>query len=271
MSSIACCAGYIDSGTPLGKEEVIAGITCYVAPKSENGFRDDILVVLATDVFGFKLPNPRLMADSFAKELNCKVVVPDLFEGTEVPADLMGDIENLVSNEATFASKAWAVSRLLYYFPPFAWSNPPKKSADRLEKVIVELRSQGAIKKVAMPGYCWGGKCAVLLGQRQGVIDVGVSIHPGGLKIPEDIEALNIPIAFLLTTGKDFQLKEPQMAQIQEILAKKGDSYEHLIKDYPTMHHGFAMRGNEKDPVTLEMRKDAFDVAAGFIKKVLNI
>jgi hypothetical protein len=54
-------------------------------------------------------------------------------------------------------------------------------------------------------------------------------------------------------------------------LAKKGDSYVHMIKDYPTMHHGFAMRGNEKDPVTLEMRKDAFNVAAGFIKKVLNI
>jgi hypothetical protein len=84
MSQVACCGGFIDEGQPSGKEETIAEVNCYVAtPQSGNGSQTNTnsFVVIATDVFGFRLPNARLIADSFAKELSIKCIVPDLFQG----------------------------------------------------------------------------------------------------------------------------------------------------------------------------------------------
>ena len=85
MSQLACCGGFIDEGQPSGKEENITGVDCYVAiPASDSGksqASSTAVVVIATDVFGFRLPNARLIADSFAKELSVKCIVPDLFQG----------------------------------------------------------------------------------------------------------------------------------------------------------------------------------------------
>lgn len=89
MSQVACCGGFIDEGQPSGKEENIGGVNCYVAV-SPSGIADDshtnsnAFVVIATDVFGFRLPNARLIADSFAKELSVKCIVPDLFQGEHI-------------------------------------------------------------------------------------------------------------------------------------------------------------------------------------------
>ena len=80
MSQIACCGGFLDKGSPLGEEAKIAGIDCYVTNQSPSN-KEESVVILATDVFGYKLPNARLIADAFSKELGVKCIIPDLFQG----------------------------------------------------------------------------------------------------------------------------------------------------------------------------------------------
>lgn len=42
-------------------------------------------IIFLTDIFGLPLVNCKIMADRFAKELDCDVWVPDLFAGTQLP------------------------------------------------------------------------------------------------------------------------------------------------------------------------------------------
>lgn len=82
MSQIGCCGGVVDKGTPTGSVQTIAGIQCYLAEYSgDEKKNDDVLIVIATDIFGYTLPNSRLIADGLANEFKTKCVVPDLFQG----------------------------------------------------------------------------------------------------------------------------------------------------------------------------------------------
>jgi dienelactone hydrolase len=271
MSCPHCFSGFIDSGTPQGAEEKIADINCYVAPKNKD-FDSDTIIVIATDIFGYKVPNVRLIADSFAKDTGFLTIVPDIFNGSEPPANLMDNVEALQSKQASFGGKIWSVCRLLYHLPPFLIYNKHQNGVSIIEKVVKELKNTTNIKIVAVSGYCWGGTIAVLLAQKSNLIDCAMSAHPGGLNLPGDVEKIINPIGFLLTTGKDFEIKEPQLNIIQEILLKKEkeNGLIHLLKDYPTMFHGFAVRGNENDPNVSEARKDAYKVTYDFFKSVLK-
>jgi len=78
MASPCCIAVELHAGTPAGKETKLHGLDCYVsdppgAPKA--------IVVILTDIFGWTLPNSRILADSYAKRLHAQVIVPDFFDG----------------------------------------------------------------------------------------------------------------------------------------------------------------------------------------------
>ncbi|CEP02293.1 Dienelactone hydrolase domain-containing protein [Plasmodiophora brassicae] len=110
MASLACCAGTVDSGTPTGSVLAIGGISCYVACRSVTVEGDRITscsanraVVIATDIFGYKLSNGRLLADQFATA-GYVAVVPDLFNGNEVPPAGMHTVDALVGPDASNAS-----------------------------------------------------------------------------------------------------------------------------------------------------------------------
>lgn len=278
MTSIACCAGFIDEGTPQGKIEIYDKIPCYITrPISDqqephHTLHPHIAVIVATDVFGFSIPNTRLIADSYAKEGGVIAVVPDLFEGKEPPADLLDTINSLSDNISIF-SKIYGVLRLIWYFIPFIIRVTPQDGVNRIEKVIHYLKTNHGITHVAVQGYCWGGRIAVNLAQKDDLIDVYTSAHPGGLSLPKDIEGLKKPGCFILPE-KDFEIKEKQVALIREILKRKDEesktSHPSLVKDYPNMVHGFAVRGNEKDPEVKKARQDAFQTSLDYFKKVLN-
>lgn len=156
--------------------------------------------------------------------------------------------------------------RLLWYFPGFLFRNPVTKNSERIERVVAEYRLAKGIRKVAIQGYCWGGKIAVLLAQKPDAVDVICSAHPGGLSIPKDIDSIQRPVAFILPE-KDMEIKAPQVQSIRDSLATKTFSSE--VKHYPNMSHGFAVRGNEDDPEVSEQRLDAFRLAVKFFKNFL--
>jgi len=79
MSQIGCCGGHIDKGTPDGEIKTVAGVKCYQSKIEPSN--TDTLIVIATDIFGYTLPNVRLIADKFANETGILCIVPDLFQG----------------------------------------------------------------------------------------------------------------------------------------------------------------------------------------------
>jgi dienelactone hydrolase len=92
MSACAdCITGSLDEGTPKGEDGTIAGVPCYITkPAAANG----CAVILATDVFGYKLINARLIADVYA-DAGYICVVPDYFEGEPVNMQLLEAYEAL--------------------------------------------------------------------------------------------------------------------------------------------------------------------------------
>ena len=105
--------------------------------------------------------------------------------GSEPPADLMDNIDCLSNGRASFWAKLSAIGRLLWYFPGFLWRNPVSKGVDRIERVIRHVRQPSNVAtkvRVAVQGYCWGGRIAVLLAGRQSdlMVDTICAAHPGG-------------------------------------------------------------------------------------------
>ena len=145
--------------------------------------------------------------------------------GSEPPADLMDSIDLLSNGRASFCSKLGAIGRLLWYFPGFIWRNPVSKGVERMERVIRHVRQQSTVAgqvRVAVQGYCWGGRIAVLLAGSQPdlLVDTICAAHPGGLTLPTDVDRIKIPAAFVLA-GNDSAVKAPQIKLIEEALAKK--------------------------------------------------
>lgn len=70
-------AGTIHNDTPNGTEDAIHGLQTYVA----SGDSMKGVIVIIPDVFGWVLPNVRLLADGFARKTGLTVYVPDFMSG----------------------------------------------------------------------------------------------------------------------------------------------------------------------------------------------
>ncbi len=84
-----CCrTGHLHAGTPRGRElRLPDGLPYYhAAPAagSHEGEAPPRAVVIYADVFGWQLPNVRLIADALAAR-GLHAFVPDYFEGDSMP------------------------------------------------------------------------------------------------------------------------------------------------------------------------------------------
>lgn len=70
--SNCCKEGFKWNGQAVGKETTLGKNPAYV-----TGDNKDAAVLIVCDIFGWKLPNVRLLADHYAKEANVTVYVPD--------------------------------------------------------------------------------------------------------------------------------------------------------------------------------------------------
>jgi dienelactone hydrolase len=113
-------------------------------------------IVILTDVFGFTLPNTRLIADQFAAN-GYLTVIPDLFNGNEVTWPTTPDF-NLQTYIDTKMPRIDTVDPII-------------------EKIITWLKRDMDVKKLGGVGYCFGGKyvCRWL---KDGGLDAGFTAHP---------------------------------------------------------------------------------------------
>jgi hypothetical protein len=73
MACDNCKTGFKWDGESIGKVTKLDDIDCYV-----TGDNKDAAILIITDVFGWTLPNIRVLADHYAKEANATVYVPDV-------------------------------------------------------------------------------------------------------------------------------------------------------------------------------------------------
>ncbi|KAI8897993.1 dienelactone hydrolase [Globomyces pollinis-pini] len=267
-SSIPCCSGIVNPGIPQGKEDSIAGINCYVSNNTPTN--SDTALIIATDVFGYKLSNPRIMCDSYAEATGFYSIVPDFFEGAELPESVMKSVDTFKSDQSSYLDKAFGFGNFVVQWPLFLLRNSATDSVNRIKKIIDTLKADKGIKKVVLVGYCWGGAVGIFLAQEPDYVDAVVSCHPGSFKIPGDVEKLIKPVYFVMAE-KDFLISEAQANVIRDTLKKKDENggYPHLFKWYIGMEHGFAVRGDGSDPEVKKSTLDAFQTSVDFLREQL--
>lgn len=88
-----CIKGSLDEGAPKGEDTTLAGFPCYVSKPAASA-ANQCAIILATDVFGYKLINARLIADVFADN-GYLCAVPDYFKGEPLNMQLLELFESL--------------------------------------------------------------------------------------------------------------------------------------------------------------------------------
>jgi len=194
-----------------------------------------------TDVFGARLINSQLLADSFA-ENGFKTVVPDYLHGDPIPSDVLspGGIPG-----GTFDLQAWL------------GKHGVEKTRPPLDKVIAALKEEG-VTSFGATGYCFAARYIFDLAF-ENITKVSVVAHPSFLKVPEDLEkyaAVSKAPLLINSCEVDVQFPSESQKKADEIFAKFEPGYKRNYYDGCT--HGFAVRGDLSDPKVKAGKEGAF-------------
>ncbi|KAH8955497.1 hypothetical protein BDL97_08G142400 [Sphagnum fallax] len=210
-----------------GKEEVFAGLPSYVTGSSSSS----AVVLFVPDVFGYKAPLVRKLADKVAAA-GYFVVVPDILHGD--PLVLLAGPNPLAG------------------VPAWVAKHPPSEAVPDVRKVAEELQSKGK-SSLGFAGFCWGAKVGALVGKDH-TFKAIVQLHPSFVE-PSDYEEIKPAIAVLASPTDKAEISGPILAARNNI-----DTF---VKVFPNVTHGWTCRYDENDPVAVadaeEAHKDMLD------------
>lgn len=257
-----CVTGYFDEGKPTGQDILLDGvIPCYVAKASVES---DKAIILITDIFGFEIVNIRLMADKIAAR-GLTVYVPDLHSGKSLGHEIYVSVTG--TPDAGICGQVLDGVRFFASLPSLiSWmgQHGEKETIPILDRVISAINKLG-FTKLGTQGFCWGGKYSVMMGAGDKFKAI-VAAHPSMLKMPNDIQAINVPALFLCAEV-DFTFSKADLETTKGILAEKGPN--NVVKVYTGVKHGFTVRGDEKNPIVNAARIDALETSIDFFLKHL--
>ncbi|RYP57337.1 hypothetical protein DL769_009544 [Monosporascus sp. CRB-8-3] len=214
-------------GPPVGKEEVHNGFSMYI-----TGEKSDTAVVYLTDVFGIQLLENKLLADSFGRA-GYLTVAPDLFGGEPAPADL---------NDPNFD------------LTEFLRLHGPEATEPIIAAAIDYVRNGVGVSKVAVTGYCFGGRYSTrFLAEGKGA-DVGFAAHPSLLEDSE-IAAITRPLS-IAAADTDELMPPTRRSEMEAALLTTGLAYSVTL--YGGTQHGFGVRANISDPKQKFGKEQAF-------------
>ncbi|RTE68090.1 hypothetical protein BHE90_017533 [Fusarium euwallaceae] len=215
-------------GKPIGKEIEYDGVTLYITePKRPS--KDDVAVIYLTDVFGLPLLQNKLLADSFARA-GFLTVTPDILFGDPAPHDIE-------FNGGEYLSR-----------------HTPENTDPIIEKTINYVHNQLRISKVALTGYCFGGRYAFrFLAEGRGG-DVGFAAHPSYLQDSE-ILAITGP-ASVAAAEVDNLLNATRRSELEALLGDTPQPFQ--VNLYSGTSHGFGTRANVSDPQQRYGKEEAF-------------
>ncbi|KAK5173280.1 uncharacterized protein LTR77_001961 [Saxophila tyrrhenica] len=230
MSISACCVkGFEWDGTPEGR--IIAYPTAsnqaYVA-----GSNDNAAVMLIPDLFGWRYPNIRLLADHLAREVEATVYVPDFFNGETLNYDAL---ERTAFDEIDLHGFVSRHSREI--------REPEILACAR--KLRAEYSKFGAI------GYCYGGWAVFRLAaaEHKELVDCVIAGHPS-LLTKDDIDHAAAPVQIQapeIDAAYTAELKEHTFKTLQA----NGVMFDYQY--FPGVEHACLTRGSPK----IERERDA--------------
>ncbi|KAI4641129.1 hypothetical protein J4E93_008007 [Alternaria ventricosa] len=243
MACDNCKTGFKWGAESVGKEAKLDNIDCYV-----TGDNKDAAILIITDIFGWTLPNIRILADHYAKEANATVYVPDVFGGEVVDPDAMSDPEKAKNFDVM----------------AFIGRNNKEIRYPEIKQHAQTLKSQ--YKKVAAIGFCYGGWAVFKLGADPSLVDAISTAHPSMLEKSE-IENVKVPVQVLSPENDQMYTEELKKATL-ETLPKTGVQWEYIY--FPGLNHGFAARGNPNDQKQKDGLERAKRNAVNFFNEFLH-
>ncbi|XP_037311561.2 carboxymethylenebutenolidase homolog [Pungitius pungitius] len=226
----------------LGQDVQIDHIKAYVVKPSAPS---DGAVIVIQDIFGWKLPNTRYMADMLAAN-GYTAVCPDFYVGKE-PWDPSNDWSKF--QEWLKDKKATEINK-------------------ELDAVLRFLKEQCGAKHIGAVGFCWGGVAAHYLALQYPEVEAVVSFY-GIIREREDKYELKVPTLFVFAE-KDNVIPLDQVSLLEAQLKEKCTA-DYQVKVFPGQTHGFAHRKREDinptdTPSILEARADMLNWLKKYMK-----
>ena len=180
------------------------------------------VILFLSDALGIYHPNPQLLADSFATQLSCDVVMPDQLSGHARP------LVNTDPSPAIF--EAWKAA------------HEPDATDPILEKVLAYIRTTyGKDVKIGGVGYCFGGRYVIRL-MGAGAIDVGVINHPSFFTMDEVHKLGEGKRLAIYAAEIDDILTPEKRRETEDVLEETGASWMSTL--FSGTEHGFTVRGD---------------------------
>ena len=180
--------------------------------------------------------------------------------------------------------KPWWIWKILAEFIPFAWKCRETVAKPRIFNFFKALRqsspppefdpgSENSFKLGAV-GFCWGGRYAILMARDtpstlndgnklSTLIDCAFTAHPSLVRIPSDVENVRVPLGVAAGDGDEW-MGAKKTKEMTQILEEQG---RHEVVIYPGAVHGFAVRGDPRDPKQSEYALQAEDQAVRWFQK----
>jgi dienelactone hydrolase len=255
--------------------EAGGSLECYVATPPAGVAPAACTLLYLTDIFGHRFVNAQLLADTYAAAGVC-VYMPN-FLGTlaggapdAVPAATLD-----VNDEAPAAGllgRAWQGLRFTAAVPslvPFLMRHGEAVTAPRVAAVAAAVRALlPAGAPLAAAGFCFGGGPALrLAGGAAPAVDAVIAVHPSGITLPRDAEALARPALFCLAVA-DFAFSSGAVASFKTAIEKRAAAappVKWLVYEGHGIGHGFAVRGgHHTDAARAKCAADVVD----FVKSI---
>jgi len=247
MAYSECCVkGSLWDGKPAGEEKILANNKTYV-----TGTNPNVAIMIIHDAFGWTFPNTRILADSYAKEADATVYMPDFFGGEVLPSDILRD------------TSQWHKLDM----PGFMGRNTKEIREPEIFSCARALRSQ--YKRVGVIGFCFGGWAVFRLGAKgnDGLVDCISTAHPSLLEKGE-IDAVGVPVQ-ILAPENDVLFTPDLKEYANKVIPTLGLPYDYQY--LPGVEHGFATRGDEKDVVEYKAMNRAREAAISWFKVWLHL
>lgn len=294
MSS-CCISGFVHDGTPKGREDTIGGISTYIAEPADG--KKTKTVVFLVDIFGWKFPNTRLLADNYAKA-GFYVYVPDVHEGDSLDIEFLQSAEPPLKTreQMTLVDKTKATADVATTLGPWlvkhreAVAEPIISGFINTVKMIPGTNKVGekllatvnhhvtgetiltALIFLGCVGFCWGGRYAILQAHDRkegevGGVDAAVACHPSLVTVPGDFQDVNKPLS-IAHGDKDSLLDNNTVDQFTKLLKEKDVPTE--VKIYEDQVHGFALRSDWSSDKDKKAMDDAEKQGIAWFNKYLS-
>ncbi|KAK5066500.1 hypothetical protein LTR16_009985, partial [Cryomyces antarcticus] len=200
-------------------------------------------------VFGWALPNVRLLADNYAKA-GFYCYIPDLHEGDSVDIDFLQTVEPQLPEreKQSIVDKGVQTAKIGATLGPWLAKHREAVAKPLMDGFINAVRHVPGTDKVGAIGFCWGGRYAILAAHGANYepgkgIDAAYACHPSLVAIPADFDPVTKPLSLALG-DKDSLLGEKEVGQIQELMKHKEKEVPSEVRIYEDQVHGFALRGD---------------------------